>query len=334
MFLENDQVVAAEANDPILVDYEKKIGNDPTGKEHPELLKMHSSPGQGHNQTIVNGIGRIGYMSGGTRARWVDEEVSTTFLHKAQDFISQHQNKPFFLYFCLTEPQVPRMPATQFKGKSKLGYRGDAILQLDWTVGQIQQQLQLLGLDKNAIIIFSSDNGPVLDDGYMDGAVAQQNGHLPAGPLRGGKYSIFEGGTRVPFIVSGKGVAQGKVSNALISQIDLLATSAQLLDVPLKADEAKDSAPLLKTLTGQDNKGRSSMVQHAQTLAIVKDEWKYIAPSKGAPYMKLTDTETGSLPEDQLYDLKNDIGEKNNVASKYPEKVAELKQLLEGERKK
>ncbi|MNN06302.1 Arylsulfatase precursor [compost metagenome] len=226
------------------------------------------------------------------------------------------------------------MPATQFKGKSKLGYRGDAILQLDWTVGQIQQQLQLLGLDKNTIIIFSSDNGPVLDDGYMDGAVAQQNGHLPAGPLRGGKYSIFEGGTRVPFIVSGKGVAQGKVSNALISQIDLLATSAQLLDVPLKADEAKDSAPLLKTLTGQDNKGRSSMVQHAQTLAIVKDEWKYIAPSKGSPYMKLTDTETGSLPEDQLYDLKNDIGEKNNVASKYPEKVAELKQLLEGERKK
>lgn len=334
VFLENDQVVAAEANDPILVDYEKKIGNDPTGKEHPELLKMHSSPGQGHNQTIVNGIGRIGYMSGGTRARWVDEEVSTTFLHKAQDFISTHQNKPFFLYFCLTEPHVPRMPATQFKGKSKLGYRGDAILQLDWTVGQIQQQLQLLGLDKNTIIIFSSDNGPVLDDGYMDGAVAQQNGHLPAGPLRGGKYSIFEGGTRVPFIVSGEGVAQGKVSNALISQIDLLATSAQLLNIPLKADEAKDSKPLLNTLTGQDNKGRTSMVQHAQTLAIVKDDWKYIAPSKGAPYMKLTDTETGSLPEDQLYDLKNDIGEKHNVASKYPEKVTELKQLLEGERKK
>ncbi|MDM1294024.1 sulfatase-like hydrolase/transferase [Sphingobacterium sp. N143] len=334
VFLENGQVMAAEASDPILVDYDKKVGNDPTGKEHPELLKMQSSPGQGHNQTIVNGIGRIGYMSGGKRARWVDEEVSTTFLHKAQDFISQHQDKPFFLYFCLTEPHVPRMPATQFKGKSKLGYRGDAILQLDWTVGQIQQQLQLLGLDKNTIVIFSSDNGPVLDDGYVDGAVAQQNGHQAAGPLRGGKYSIFEGGTRVPFIVSGQGVAQGKVSDALISQIDLLATSAQLVGVNLRPGEAKDSEPLLKALTGQENKGRASMVQHAYTLAIVKDNWKYIAPSKGTPYMKLTDTETGNLPEDQLYDLKNDIGEKNNVADRYPEKVAELKQLLEAERKK
>lgn len=333
VFLENEQVVAVEAKDPILVDYEKKIGSDPTGKEHPELLKMQSSPGQGHDQTIINGIGRIGYMTGGTRARWVDEELSTTFLHKAKDFISQHQDKPFFLYFCLTEPHVPRMPATQFRGKSKLGYRGDAILQLDWTVGQIQQHLQLLGMEKNTIIIFSSDNGPVLDDGYLDGAVTQLNGHLPAGPLRGGKYSIFEGGTRVPFIVTGKGIAKGKVSNALISQMDLLATCAQLLGVKLKTDEAKDSKALLKTLTGEDLKGRSTLVQHAQTLAIVKDDWKYIAPSKGTPYMKLTDTETGNHPEDQLYDLKNDIGEKNNVATEYPEKVTELKQLLEGEQK-
>lgn len=334
IFLENERVIAADINDPIQVDYEKKIGNDPTGKEHPELLKMQSSPGQGHNQTIVNGIGRIGYMSGGTRARWVDEELSMTFLHKAQEFISQHQDKPFFLYFCLTEPHVPRMPATQFKGKSKLGYRGDAILQLDWTVGQIQKHLQLLGIDHNTLIIFSSDNGPVLDDGYMDGAVTQLNGHRPAGPLRGGKYSIFEGGTRVPFIVNGKGAAKGKISDALICQIDLLATSAQLVGVKLNADEAIDSEPLLTTLMGQEDKGRTHMVQHAQTLAIVKDNWKYIAPSNGTPYMKLTDTETGNLSEDQLYDLKNDIGEKNNVASKYPEKVAELKQLLNDQREK
>lgn len=257
-----------------------------------------------------------------------------TFLHKAQEFISQHQDKPFFLYFCLTEPHVPRMPATQFKGKSKLGYRGDAILQLDWTVGQIQKQLQLLGIDHNTLIIFSSDNGPVLNDGYMDGAVTQLNGHRPAGPLRGGKYSIFEGGTRVPFIVNGKGAAKGKISDALICQIDLLATSAQLVGVKLNADEAIDSEPLLTTLMGQEDKGRTHMVQHAQTLAIVKDNWKYIAPSNGTPYMKLTDTETGNLSEDQLYDLKNDIGEKNNVASKYPEKVAELKQLLNDQREK
>lgn len=135
VFLENHHVLALEESDPIVVDYKKKVGNDPTGKEHPELLKMQSSPGHGHNQTIVNGIGRIGYMSGGNKARWVDEEVSTTFLAMAQAYIRENRNHPFFLYFALTEPHVPRMPATRFKGKSGLGYRGDAILQLDWTVG-------------------------------------------------------------------------------------------------------------------------------------------------------------------------------------------------------
>jgi len=198
VFLENHRVVALDTADPILVDYEKKVGNEPTGKEHPELLKMQSSPGQGHDNTIVNGIGRIGYMSGGHQARWVDEEVSLTFLHKATQFITDHQQHPFFLYLALTEPHVPRMPATQFKGKSGLGYRGDAILQLDWTIGQLVKHLQASGMEKNTLIIFSSDNGPVLDDGYQDGAVTLLNGHTPAGPLRGGKYSSLEAGTRDP----------------------------------------------------------------------------------------------------------------------------------------
>lgn len=137
VFLENHEVVALDSTDPISVSYRHPVGNDPTGKEHPELLKMRSSPGQGHDQTIVNGIGRIGYMSGGHKARWVDEEVSLTFLSKAKEFIFQNSyykdrnsDKPFFLYLALTEPHVPRMPATMFKGKSILGYRGDAILQL------------------------------------------------------------------------------------------------------------------------------------------------------------------------------------------------------------
>src|SRR5690606_30698957 len=116
------------------------------------------------------------------------------FLDKAKNFIAQNRQKPFFLYFSVTEPHVPRMPATMFKGKSGLGFRGDAILQLDWTVGEIIKQLQFSGLDKSTIIIFSSDNGPVLDDGYEDGAVTQQNGHVPTGELRGGKYSVLEAG--------------------------------------------------------------------------------------------------------------------------------------------
>lgn len=139
VFLENHRIVALDTLDPIEVDYKNRVGNDPTGKDHPELLKMQSSPGQGHNQTIVNGIGRIGYMSGGNKARWVDEELSFTFLTKAKNFIEENRSAPFFLYFALTEPHVPRMPATIFKGKSGLGYRGDAILQLDWTVGEIMK---------------------------------------------------------------------------------------------------------------------------------------------------------------------------------------------------
>jgi hypothetical protein len=111
-----------------LVDYQKKIGNDPTGLENPELLKMKASPNHGHNNTIVNGIGRIGFMTGGTKARWTDEEMPLTFLTKSLEFIEENKSKPFFLFYSLTEPHVPRMPSTMFKGKSGLGYRGDAIL--------------------------------------------------------------------------------------------------------------------------------------------------------------------------------------------------------------
>src|SRR5215203_1842741 len=201
VFLENRHVVALDTTDPIMVDYQKKIGNDPTGKENPELLKMKSSPDHGHDNTIVNGIGRIGFMSGGNKARWTDEEMPLTFLVKAKAFIEENKKHPFFLYYSLTEPHVPRMPSTMFKGKSGLGFRGDAILQIDWAVGEIMQKLEYLGLAKNTMIIFSSDNGPVLDDGYQDEAVTKINGHKPLGLLRGGKYSAFEGGTRVPWLM-------------------------------------------------------------------------------------------------------------------------------------
>lgn len=112
--------------------------------------------------------------------------------------------------------------------KSKLGYRGDAILQLDWTVGQILEKLEYLGIIENTIIIFSSDNGPVLDDGYEDEAVEKNYNHRSLGALRGGKYSIFEGGTRVPFIVAGPGINKNTTSNALFGQIDILSSFAQM----------------------------------------------------------------------------------------------------------
>jgi len=334
VFLENHRVIAADPNDPIAVDYEKKVGNDPTGREHPELLKMKAS--HGHDGTIVNGIGRIGYMSGGYRARWVDEEVSSTFLFEAQQFIEAHRNKPFFLYYAMTEPHVPRMPATRFKGASGLGYRGDDILQLDWSVGQLMATLKAKGLLQNTIIIFTSDNGPVLDDGYEDGAAAMLNGHTPAGPMRGGKYSALEGGTRMPFILSWPGKVKPGTSAILLSQMDILASFAHLLHQNIPAGQATDSEDHLAAFLGQSNKGRNSLIELGldDPTAIVQRDWKYIRPHPGAAYIGSVGIETGNAAEPQLYDLKNDIGERHNLAGQYPKKVKELDSLLEKELRK
>lgn len=330
VFLENHTVVALDKADPIAVSYKDKIGNDPTGKEHPELLKMQSSPGQGHDQTIVNGIGRIGYMSGGHTARWTDEELSLTFLTKAKQFIQNNSKQPFFLYFALTEPHVPRMPATIFKGKSGLGFRGDAVLQLDWTVGEIMQQVAASGLSENTIIIFSSDNGPVLDDGYQDSAVTALNGHTPWGPFRGGKYSVFEAGTRTPFIISWPGTIASGASDAMICHIDMLRSFSVLLQQNIPAGQATDSENMWAAMSGTSSKGRSVLIEQGMhTLAIVQDNWKYITPGKGNKLMKEVNIETGIDEAPQLYDLANDPGEKNNLALKYPEKVKRLAELLQ-----
>jgi arylsulfatase A len=327
VFVENHRVLALDNTDPIIVDYKTKTGNEPTGKENPELLKMKAS--HGHDQTIVNGIGRIGFMSGGKKARWTDEEVSFTFLEKAKTFIANNKNNPFFLYFGLTEPHVPRMPATMFKGKSGLGYRGDAILQLDWTVGEIMKQLTALGISKNTMIIFTSDNGPVLDDGYVDEAVTQLNGHTPAGVLRGGKYSAFEAGTRVPFMISWPGTIQPGISNALVSQLDFLASFAAMLKVPVPEGEAFDSENTIHALLGKSAKGREIFIEQGGALSIRQGDWKLIEPREGPAKYIATDTESGNLMQPQLYNLAKDIGEKNNLAEQYPDKVKELTKLLE-----
>ncbi len=329
VFVENHHVVALDTADPIQVDYKNNVGNDPTGLEHPELLKMKSSPGQGHNNTIVNGIGRIGYMSGGRKARWTDEEMPLTFLLKAKEFITLNKSNPFFLLYALTEPHVPRMPSTMFKGKSSLGFRGDAILQLDWGVGQIMQQLEMLGIADNTIFIFSSDNGPVLDDGYQDEAVTKLNGHTPWGVLRGGKYSSYEAGTRIPFIIKWPRHIKPSVSNAMICQIDLMASFAHLLNKKLPGNVGGDSENVLDALLGKTMNGRKVLVEQGiESIAIINGDWKYIEPNSGKRMDTLTDIELGNSPLPQLYNLKNDIGERINLADNYPQKVKEMQDLL------
>jgi arylsulfatase A-like enzyme len=327
VFVENRRVVGLDPRDPIQVSYEKPVGDEPTGKDHPELLKMH--PSHGHDQTIVNGISRIGYMSGGKAARWVDEDIADTLTGKAVAFIEKHKEEPFFLYFATHDIHVPRVPHPRFAGKSGLGPRGDVILEFDWSVGEVLQTLDRLGLAEDTLVIFSSDNGPVVDDGYKDQAVELLDGHKPAGPLRGGKYSAFDAGTRVPFVVRWPGRVKPGVSDALACQIDLPASMAAMTGQKLGIEDAPDSFDVLGALLGRTPVGRDHLVEHAGTLSLIQGDWKYIEPSKGPRMNVSTNTEMGNAPQPQLYNLKDDLGEKNNVATQYPQRVKEMAALLQ-----
>jgi arylsulfatase A-like enzyme len=267
-------------------------------------------------------------MSGGKAARWVDEDIADTITGKAKDFIEKNRDKPFFLYFSTHDIHVPRVPHPRFAGKSGMGPRGDAIVQLDFCTGEILKTLDRLNLAENTLVIFTSDNGPVVDDGYKDQAVEKLAGHKPAGPLRGGKYSIFDGGTRVPFIVRWPGHVKPGQSDALVSQVDFMATFAALTGRKLAPDDAPDSFDILSALIGKSPVGREHLVEHAGILSLIKGNWKYIEPGKGPKVNKNTNTELGTDPQPKLYNLRDDLGETNDVASEHPEVVKELAGLL------
>lgn len=260
VYVENHHVVGLDPNDPIQVSYGEKIGDEPTGREHPELLKYRFS--HGHDGTIINGISRIGFMKGGKSARWVDEDMADVITQKAVSFIESHKDQRFFLYFATHDIHVPRLPHPRFVGKSQCGLRGDAVVELDWCVGQILDTLDRLSLTNNTLVIFSSDNGPVVDDGYHDGAVEHLGDHRPSGPFRGGKYSAFEGGTRVPMIVRWPNkIAAGTKSDALVCHIDFLASFAALVGQSLPEDVAIDSVNVLPALLGKTQVGREELVE-------------------------------------------------------------------------
>jgi arylsulfatase A-like enzyme len=326
VFVENRRVVNLRPSDPIKVSFNEPILTEPTGKDHPELLKMH--PSHGHDMTIVNGISRIGWMSGGKSALWTDEKIADVITGKAVDFIRQNKSKPFFLYFATHDIHVPRVPSERFAGKSGMGPRGDVILEFDWSVGQILNAIDSLHLSKNTLIIVTSDNGPVVDDGYRDQAVELLGDHKPAGPLRGGKYSLFDGGTRVIFIARWLDKIQPGTSDALFSQVDMLSSLAALTGQKLAPQDAPDSFNELDVLLGKSFKGREWLVEHSGSLSIIKDNWKFIEAGEGQKIQIQTNTETGSDPLPQLYDLSTDLGEKTNLAEKYPEKVLALDSLL------
>ncbi len=329
VYVENHRVVGLEPDDPIQVSFEGPVGADPTGKENPELLKMH--PSHGHDQTIVNGISRIGYMSGGKSARWVDEDMADVITEKAVDFIERHRDQRFFLFFSTHDIHVPRVPHDRFVGTTEMGPRGDVIAQLDWCVGEIMRAVDRLGLSDNTLVLFTSDNGPVLDDGYRDHAVELQGDHDPSGGFRGGKYSAFEAGTRVPFVVWWPKRVPTGVSDALVSQIDLMSSFAGLIGVTLEEADAPDSFDQLPALFGVSTVGRDYLVEHnsAGTLSVIRGPWKYIEPSDAHAFNTYTSIELGNDPDRQLYDLATDPGEQRNVAAEHPHVVEELSNLIQ-----
>jgi len=326
VYIENRQVLGLSPQDPLMVSYEKNFSGEPTALSNPELMtkqKWH----HGHNQSVHNGIPRIGFMKGGKSALWTDETMADVFLEKAKGFIESNQQQPFFLYFALHQPHVPRVPHPRFVGKSGMGPRGDAIVELDWCVGEIYQQLRSKGLLNNTLIIFSSDNGPVLNDGYYDDAVEKLGSHDPFDGLRGGKYSLFEAGAKVPFIVHWPGQVRAGVSDALLCQVDFYASIAALLNVKTPV---MDSQNQLAAWLGKSKKGRKDLVLEASgKLAYRSGIYVFIPPYPGNTLLKEVNIELGVSPSAQVYDLRNDPAQKNNLAAGSGKLVGKLKQAMQ-----
>ncbi len=331
VYLENHRVLNASPNDPIVVDYEMKLEGYPNGLDHPEQLRQQAD--KQHSNTIVNGISRIGYMKGGEAALWVDEDFPEVLTGKVRDFLNVESDKPFFLFFSYHDIHVPRLPHPRFQGKSTMGPRGDAIAQMDWMTGEVIKELEKRGLAKNTLVIFTSDNGPVLNDGYEDQAEELLGTHRPAGVFRGGKYSAYEAGTRVPTLVYWPGKIKPGISNALVSQVDIYASLAALVGQRLADDEAIDSQNLLSTFTDYTQPGRTFLLEESYTTSLRKGNWKYIEPfpkGKRLPdFMKDKGVEGGFQHYAQLFNLTDDPGEQRNLSEKNPEMVRQLQNEIE-----
>ena len=293
----------------------------PDGRKNPESMTYYKNS-HGHNMSVINGIGRIGKMWGGKSALWNDETMADEFVTQARKYIGmQKKGEPFFLYWAAADIHVPRAPHPRFKGKSQLSYRGDAMVQLDWCAGEILKVLEEKGLAENTIVIFTSDNGPVYDDGYEDGTTVltstkeSDRGHDGSGPYRGGKYQIYEGGTRVPLIIRWPGKIAPGESKAMINQIDFMASFAALLGIDLTADQGIDSRNVWPALTGKDHAGTQILLEEARGNAIRQGNWKFIPA-------------VGKRGKVRLYNLAVDVGEKNNLIATEKERAERMAKLL------
>lgn len=314
IFIENGKGVGLQKDDPLYVSYQTNFEGEPTGKDNPELLRMH--PSVGHSGAIVNGVPRIGFQKGGKAAQWKDEDMAELFLEKAKGFVRENKDKPFFLYYGLHQPHVPRLPNERFVGKSGMGPRGDVILEADWCVSEFLKELDKLGLTENTLVILTSDNGPVLDDGYRDQAEELLGDHLPAGPYKGGKCSLYTGGTCIPFLLRWPAVVKPGVSDAFVCQMDLLASLAALVGETVS--DKTDSQNTLPAFLGKSDRGREELVLEGYyNYAFRQEDWVMIPA-----YPRLS-------IEYQLYNIKEDVGQTRNLARERPDVLRKMMMRFE-----
>ncbi|ALJ06732.1 arylsulfatase [Pseudalgibacter alginicilyticus] len=273
------------------------------------------------------------WRKGLTAPDFIHEEATPNFFERSFNFIKKHaqSNKPFFLYLPLPSPHTPILPTKEWQGKSGLNPYGDFVMMVDNYIGKLEAIIKESGIEENTMIVFTSDNGCSPRANYQE---LLNKGHNPSYIYRGTKSDIFEGGHRVPFIIKWpNAVPQGTICSQTISQSDLMATCASLTNLKLSDNTAEDSfnmLPLIKN-PNTENYQRKATVHHSidGSFAIRKGDWKYIfcSGSGGWSYPK-TIKDTEGLPPFQLYNLKSDPGESNNLYGKYPKIENELFNLM------
>ena len=334
VYVENSRVLNLDPADPLWVGHKKPTPDHPTGITHRNSLKMDWS--HGHNSTIHNGISRIGFYTGGHAARFRDEDLADKWVEKSEEWIKENKKDPFFLFFASHDLHVPRIPHERFKGKSGLSYRGDVIVQLDWCVGQIVRILKEQGIENNTMIVFCSDNGPVGDDGYKDGALEFMGDHKPAGPYKGGKYSIFEGGTRTPFITWWPGKIKPGTSDEVVCTIDLATSFASHLGLSLPEESYIDSLNVMDALLGVEGaKGRTHLIQQDNggkgNFGFRKGKWKLLRHAKKMARNVKVEEKLASENVERLIliDLEKDPGERISLTQSNPEMTKKLNTELQ-----
>ncbi|MEM7785496.1 MAG: arylsulfatase [Planctomycetota bacterium] len=337
VYVHDHRVPNLDPTDPLWVGRKKPSEDHRTGLTHRESLKMDWS--HGHNATIHNGISRIGFYTGGHAARFRDEDLADKWVEKSVQFIEQNKDNPFFLFFSSHDIHVPRMPHERFQGKTKLGFRGDSIIQLDWCVGELMKTLDRLNLSDNTMVVFCSDNGPVMDDGYQDGALEMLGSHRAGGPYTGGKYSVYEGGTRTPFITRWPGKIKPGVSDEVVCTIDFAHSFATMTGQKLEFNACVDSLDVSQALLGIPNaKGRDHLVQQdngkSGTWGLRVGNWKLHRCDKNKHRNVVVEQKLANVdvPRYQLFDLANDPAEKNNVLESNQEVgkklIAQLEKII------